>query len=122
MHVARHVGKCGHNPGMKRVAHVKDKSPAGIMIVGKEHPALGHRVFGVVHAHGPLLGDDRRDELPVRRRSRVCVNHREEIVALFRRVTGPDKQTVLRRPRFLRLNRYENIYGIDCLLYTSRCV
>ena len=47
---------------MQRVAHIEDKSAAGIMIIGKQHPARGHHVFSVMDTHRLLVGLQSRDQ------------------------------------------------------------
>src|SRR5882672_1039034 len=92
---------------MQSVAHIKDESPARIMIIGKEHPAGGHRVFRMMYVHGLLIGRDGRHQVSIRPRRWICINHREKVVALASHVSSPGKQEVPRRSRFLvlRLHR-----------------
>jgi hypothetical protein len=65
MHVARHVGERGDDLRMQRIAHIENERPPGKMVVGKNHSARGHQVFGVVDLHCLLVGADRGHEVPV---------------------------------------------------------
>src|ERR1039458_2001626 len=91
------------NFGMQPVAHIKDKSPARIVIVGKEHPAGGHGIFRVMYELYLLIGGDSSDQMSIRRRRRVGIDHREKVVALVSCVAGPGKQIVPGCCRFLLL-------------------
>ena len=79
---------------MQRVAHIKDKSPARIVIVGKEHPAGGHGIFRVMYELYLLIGGDSSDQMSIRRRRRVGIDDREKVVALVSRIASPSKQVV----------------------------
>jgi hypothetical protein len=62
------------------------------MVVGEQHPALWHHIFGVMGPHALLVGDDARQQVPVTGRSRVGVDDRQEVIALLRLVTGEYEQ------------------------------
>jgi hypothetical protein len=66
-----------------------------------------------MHAHGLLIGGEARHQVSVRGRGRVGIDHREEVVALGARVTGPDKLVVIWSFRHLLLSVRRNVEGAD---------
>src|SRR6202050_212605 len=88
---------------MQWIAQVKDKSSPRVVIVGKEHTAGRHGVFGVVHSHSLLIGSQRRYQTPIPSRRGVGIDHRKKIIALMVRIAGPHKKIILRRSSFVIL-------------------
>ena len=83
MHVAGHVGERSDDLGMQGIVHVEDERAAHVVIVGEQHAARGHHVFGVVDADCLLVRAYGCDQLAVGGGSRVGVDDGEEVVALL---------------------------------------
>ena len=103
MHVAIHVGERGDDLGLQRVPDVENEGPASQVIVGKQHAAHRHNVFGMVDLFGLLVGDEGGHQLAVRGRSRVGINNGEKVSTFVGNVTGPGEHVMAGRVRLLRL-------------------
>ena len=79
---------------MKRIVEIEDESAAGVVIVGEEHGAFGHGVFGVVDAESCLVGGEGGEEMAVVRRRRIGVDNGEEVFALEGAVACPSEEVV----------------------------
>ena len=94
VHVAGHVGEGCCDGGMQRIVEIEDEGAAGVVIVGEEHGAFGHGVFGVMDAESCLVGGEGGEELTVVRRRRVGVDYGEEVFGSEGAVTGPDEEVM----------------------------
>ena len=92
MRVTAHVVEGRHDRWLKRIAHIQDEAAPGIVVVGEQHAAGRHRVFGVVRAYCLLVGFHRRHHSPEIRRARIRVDHEQEIISLLVAITCPDEQ------------------------------
>jgi hypothetical protein len=102
MHVAVHVREGSPDLRPQRIVHVEDERASDVMIVGEQHAARRHHVFGVVNAHGLLIRANACDQFAVGRRGRIRIDDGEKVIALELLVTGPRKEVVAgsrRRPR-----------------------
>ena len=97
VHVACHVCKRCRYLGIERVAHVENERPSGVVVVGKQHAAGRHGVFRMVRVHRLLIGDNSGQQVPVRGRRGVGVNHRQKVIPLFGDVTSPRKHVMTSR-------------------------
>src|ERR1019366_2346706 len=91
----------------QRIAEIEDEGSSYVVIVGKEHATGRHGVFGVMDAHGWLIGSERSDQRTIGSRGRIGVNHREKVIALLIEIPGPGKKVMTgsRRLRLLRGKR-----------------
>ncbi len=94
MHVAGHVGEGRDGFGMERITKIEDEGATGVVIVGEEHATGGHGVFGVMDADGLLVGGEGGEQLAIRGRGGVGVDHGEKVVALVGEVASPGKEVM----------------------------
>src|SRR5580704_12956877 len=90
---------------MKRIAHVKDKCPSGIVIVRKEHAAGGHDIFGVMNKLCRLVGSGRRHQFSVCGRCWGGVDDGERMIALMLQILRPSKKVMAGLGGVLGLHR-----------------
>jgi hypothetical protein len=73
---------------------IEYEGAASVVVVGEEHRAFGHGVFGVVNAESCLVGRESGEEMAVVRRRRIGVDDGEEVFALKSAIAGPSEEVV----------------------------
>ncbi len=73
------------------------------MVIGEQHAARRHLIFGMMRLYAFLIGGDARQHLAITGRCRVGVKHDQKVVALAFLVAAPDEQVMAGLVRGLSL-------------------
>ena len=90
-------------PRLSWIAQVEDERAIGAMVIGEQHAARRHLIFGMMRLYAFLIGGDARQHLAITGRCRVGVKHDQKVVALAFLVAAPDEQVMAGLVRGLSL-------------------
>ena len=79
---------------VERIAQVHHRRRPRLVVVGEQHRAFGHPVFGVVVLLAADARCSRGDQRAVCRRRRIGIDHRDEILAFAIRIARPGEGVV----------------------------
>ncbi|WP_324827760.1 hypothetical protein [Qipengyuania zhejiangensis] len=82
--------KCRRLARLQRVREIEYYRPVRVVIIGEQHAARRHFVFGVMRVHAPLVSGLACNDPAVVRGVRVGIYDRDEVVSLIGAIANPN--------------------------------